>query len=107
VLYLSVAPKSNSVGTAFSAAREVIQSRGALPVPMKLRNASTKLLQQEGYGQGYQYAHNQQGHVASGETYLPDEILGTHFYEPGDQGMEKAIAERVRWFRAQQGKDRP
>jgi putative ATPase len=99
VLYLAIAPKSNAVGKAFMAARAVISERGALPVPMKLRNASTRLMKQDGYGEGYQYAHNHEGHVVRGETYLPEELQGKEFYEPGEQGMEKAIGERLRWLR--------
>jgi putative ATPase len=106
ILYLAVAPKSNAVGSAWMAARASIEKRGALPVPMKLRNAATRLMKQEGYGEGYQYAHNHEGHVVAGETYLPEEIADERFYEPTDQGMEKNIGERVRWLRAQRSKDR-
>jgi putative ATPase len=95
-LYLAACPKSNSVGKAFSAARALIQERGALPVPKKLRNAVTGLMRDEGYGENYRYPHNETEHHVAGETYLPDEIAGTRFYEPSDQGLEKSIGERLK-----------
>jgi len=94
-LYLASSPKSNSVGKAFSAARALIHERGALPVPMKLRNAVTGLMKSEGYGKDYRYPHDEAEHHAAGESYLPDEIVGTRFYEPSDQGLEKQIAQRL------------
>lgn len=103
VLYLAVAPKSNSVGKAFSAAREAIREAGSLPVPLKLRNATTALMRDEGYGQGYRYAHDHEGHHVPGETYLPDELSGVRFYEPGAQGLERAIAERLEVLRKRSG----
>jgi len=84
-------------------AKQEIQRTGALPVPLKLRNASTKLMKQEGYGKDYVYAHEREGHHVAGETYLPDELEGARFYEPGDQGLEKAIGERLRWLRRGRG----
>jgi len=101
-LYLACAPKSNACNAAWHAAQEVVRERGSLPVPMKLRNAVTGLMKREGYGTGYRYAHDEKGGIAWGETYLPDAIAGTHFYEPTERGYEKVIAERVRWIRAQQ-----
>jgi putative ATPase len=103
VLFLAVAPKSNSVGKAFTAARQAIRDRGSLPVPMKLRNAATALMRQEGYGQGYRYAHDYDGHVVPGETYLPDGLVGERFYDPGVQGLEKAISERMEALRKRSG----
>jgi putative ATPase len=95
-LYLASCPKSNSVKLAFAAAREAIKSRGALPVPKKLRNAVTGLMRDEGYGENYRYPHDHADHHVAGETYLPDEIAGTRFYEPSDQGLEKSIGERLK-----------
>jgi len=97
-LYLATAPKSGSVGRAFKGARELIKSRGALAVPKKLRNAPTGLMKAEGYGEGYRYAHDYAGSHVPGETYLPDEVVGTRFYEPSREGYEQTIAERLaRW----------
>jgi putative ATPase len=98
-LYLACAPKSDGVKRAFSAAGDAVQERGALPVPMKLRNAVTGLMKNEGYGQGYRYAHDYEEHVVPGETYLPDAIADKRFYEPTDQGLEKAIRERLERLR--------
>jgi len=103
-IYLACAPKSNACNMAWHKAQEIVRERGALPVPMKLRNATTKLMRGEGYGQGYRYAHDEQGGIAWGEIYLPDEIAGERFYEPTERGYEKVISERVRWIRAQQDK---
>src|SRR3954470_21310229 len=94
-LYLASCPKSNSVGKAFAAARAAIAEHGALPVPRKLRNAVTKLMRDDGYGDGYQYPHELAGAYVPGETYLPDRLLGRRYYEPSDQGLEKAIGERL------------
>ena len=93
-LYLAACPKSNSVGKAFTAARAVITERGALPVPKKLRNAPTPLMKGLGYGAGYRYPHDEGG-FAAGETYLPDELAGSRFYEPGSDGFEVNIRERL------------
>jgi len=68
VVYLAIAAKSNAVYTAFK--------------PMHLRNAPTKLMKNIGYGEGYRYAHNEEDGFASGETYLPNELIGTQFYHP-------------------------
>ncbi len=103
-IYLACAPKSNACNLAWHKAQEVVRERGALVVPLKLRNATTKLMAGEGYGKGYRYAHNEESGIAWGEVYLPDEIAGEHFYEPTDRGYEKVINERMRWIRAQQEK---
>lgn len=101
-LYLASCPKSNSVGNAFKAARAAIQEHGALPVPNKLRNAITKLMKSEGYGAGYQYAHDHPEHFVPGETYLPDALLGRRFYEPSRQGLEENIRQRLARLRGEQ-----
>jgi putative ATPase len=99
-LYLASCPKSGAVGQAFTRARELIEREGALPVPKKLRNASTRLMREEGYGEGYQSPHDRAGNFVPGETYLPDELVGQRFYHPTDQGLEKAIGERLARLRA-------
>jgi putative ATPase len=93
--YLASAPKSNASTVAWKRAKELIEKQGALPVPMKLRNAVTPLMMREGYGEGYKYAHSFEGAVVPGETYLPDELVGTVLYEPTDRGDEAAIKERL------------
>jgi putative ATPase len=102
-LYLATAPKSNACNVAWHAAQEAVRAQGALPVPLKLRNAVTKLMKDEGYGQGYRYAHAEEGGVAAGEAYLPDELVGSRFYEPTDRGYEKMIGERLRRVRGEDG----
>jgi putative ATPase len=98
-LYLASCPKSNAVKRAIQAARQSIQERGALPVPMKLRNAVTALMKREGYGQAYRYPPDHQGSFVPGETYLPDELVGTRFYEPSSEGLEQSIRERLERLR--------
>ncbi|MFO0586852.1 MAG: replication-associated recombination protein A [Polyangiaceae bacterium] len=100
-LYLATAPKSNACNTAWHAAQEAVRAHGALPVPMKLRNAVTKLMKEEGYGEGYRYAHNEEGGFAAGETYLPEELTGSRYYEPTERGYEKTIGERLRRLRGE------
>jgi putative ATPase len=100
-IYLSTAPKSNAVNLAWHKAQEAVREHGALPVPLKLRNAVTKRMGAEGYGQGYRYAHDEEGGVAAGETYLPEELAGERFYEPKDRGYERAIGERLRRIRGE------
>jgi putative ATPase len=94
-LYLASAPKSNACTVAWTKARELVQKHGALAVPKKLRNAVTPLMKQEGYGEGYKYAHSFEGGVVPGETYLPDELAGTILYEPTERGEETRIKERL------------
>ncbi len=100
-VYLACAPKSNAVGVAWQRAKQVVATRGALPVPKKLRNAVTPLMRKEGYGAGYKYAHAFEGAVVPGERYLPDELADEpSFYEPTDRGEEARIKERVEAIRA-------
>ncbi len=99
-VYLACAPKSNAVKNAWQAAQLAVRERGALPVPKKLRNGVTRLMQSEGYGQGYRYPHDFPGHYVPGESYLPDVLAGTHYYEPSDQGVERQVLERLQRMRA-------
>jgi putative ATPase len=94
-IYLASAPKSNACTAAWHKARELVEKHGALAVPKKLRNAVTPLMKQEGYGEGYKYAHSFEGAVVPGETYLPDELVGTILYEPTERGEETRIKERL------------
>ncbi len=92
-IYLATAPKSNAAGAYFAAA-EAVRDRGALPVPLHLRNPSTALARELGHGRDYRNPHAFEGHHVAQE-YLPDELVGTRFFEPGDQGFEKVIRERM------------
>jgi putative ATPase len=105
-LYLASCPKSAAVKAAMVAVRETITERGALPVPKKLRNAVTRLMKDERYGEGYRYPPDFAGSYVPGETYLPDELAGRRFYEPTDQGLEKNIRERLERLRAEAKKER-
>jgi putative ATPase len=101
VLYLACAAKSNAVYTAYGAARAFISEDGSRPVPMRLRNAPTRLMKGLGYGKGYRYAHDESGAYAAGERYLPDNMPDVTFYRPTERGVEARIAERLRALRMQ------
>jgi putative ATPase len=94
-LYLASCPKSNSVGVAFKGARAAVAEHGALPVPLKLRNAVGGVARAEGYGEGYRYPHDHEEHHVGGETYLPQELVGSRFYEPTEEGLEQHIRARL------------
>jgi putative ATPase len=102
-LYLASCPKSAAVKAAIGAARAAIAQHGALPTPKKLRNAVSKLMKEEGYGQGYKYPPDFEGSVVPGECYLPEALEGMRFYEPTQQGLEQAIGERLARLRAGRG----
>jgi putative ATPase len=93
--YLATAPKSNASYVAFSEAKADIDQHGTLEVPMKLRNAPTQAMAAWGYGAGYRYPHGEGGY-ATGETYLPDALVGKRYYRPTENGEEALIAERLR-----------
>jgi putative ATPase len=98
-IYLACAPKSNAIKNAWHRAKAAIEERGSLPVPKKLRNAVTRLMKDEGYGEGYKYAHDFDGGIVPGETYLPDELAGAVFYEPTERGEEARMKARVESLR--------
>jgi putative ATPase len=99
VIYLACAAKSNAVYTAYSAARAFIRDDGSRPVPLRLRNAPTRLMKTIGYGKGYRYAHDEEGAYAAGEHYLPDDMPATSFYMPTERGLEARIRERLQSLR--------
>ena len=90
VVYLALAPKSNSSYSAYLAAQKEIRDNGRKPVPLHLRNPSTSLHKQWGYGHGYKYPHAYPGSFVSQE-YLPDGLQGRRFYHPKDQGQEPRL----------------
>ncbi len=94
VIYLAAAPKSNSVIAAIMAASERARGGEQFPVPPHLRNATTKLAADLGHGEGYVYAHDTEDGVARMQC-LPPELARVRFYEPGERGFEKKIAERL------------
>jgi putative ATPase len=99
VVYLAVAPKSNAVYTAWNAVRERVRRDGSRPVPERLRNAPTGLMKALGHGQGYRYAHDEEGGFAAGERYLPDGLPDLQFYQPVPRGLEIRIAQRLTQLR--------
>jgi len=96
VTYLATAPKSNASYMGIEAAQGEVRNSGALPVPLHIRNAPTRLMKDLGYHKGYRYAHDfSEGYVA--QEYLPDQLQGSKFYDPAGHGYEKAIKERMEW----------
>jgi putative ATPase len=93
-VYLSLAPKSNALYTAFGAVSEDVHETEADPVPLHLRNAPTGLMKNLGYGKGYQYAHDYQ-EKATGMQCLPDNLVGRSWYHPTDQGFEARLRQRL------------
>jgi putative ATPase len=98
VVYLCLAPKSNSVYTAYAAVLAEIEHTRQEPVPLHLRNAPTKLLKQLDYGKGYLYAHDEAGKVADMDC-LPDSLRGRSYYKPTQEGREKLLAQRMEEIR--------
>jgi putative ATPase len=94
VVYLSLAPKSNALYTAYGAVQDDVERTAAEPVPLHLRNAPTSLMKGLGYGKDYQYAHDVEGKVADMEC-LPESLRGRSYYRPTNEGMEKRIRERL------------
>ena len=97
-IYLATSPKSNTAYKAINEASEKIKVTGNLQVPLHLRNAPTKLMNELGYGEGYKYSHDFQNQFTNQE-YLPDEITGTKLYEPGKNKKEDSIRDflKMRW----------
>ncbi len=93
-IYLALAPKSNALYTAYGEVSRDLEQTRAEPVPLHLRNAVTSLMKAEGYGRGYQYAHDFQDKVTDMEC-LPDSLRGRRYYHPSDQGLEARIRQRM------------
>jgi putative ATPase len=103
VVYLSAAPKSNAVYTAYGRAAADATRDVAAPVPLHLRNAPTRLMKELGYGEGYQYAHDEPEGVAA-MSCLPEHLAGRTYYKPTDRGIEARIKdalERARKIRSE------
>jgi putative ATPase len=97
LIFLATAPKSNRTYEAWNQAQAAARSHPDEPVPMHIRNAPTKLLDELGYGKGYRYDHAEGGRAA-GQEYLPPALRGSRWYEPTDAGFEKNITERLQWW---------
>jgi putative ATPase len=102
-VHLATAPKSNALYTAYGAVRKAIKETGALPVPMHLRNAPTRLMEEMGYSKGYRYPHDFPDAFVE-EEYLPKPIKKRRFYKPTQRGNELAIRDRLRrWWKGKKG----
>lgn len=107
VVYMSVAPKSNALYMAYEHAKRDAAKMLAEPVPLVIRNAPTKLMQELNYGKGYQYAHNTEEKLTNMQC-LPDSLVGTEYYKPTTQGLEARVKARLdeikRWKREHSGR---
>lgn len=99
VVYLSLAPKSNSLYVAYETAKKDAQKMLAEPVPLVIRNAPTQLMKDLHYGEGYQYAHDTREKLTSMQC-LPDSLLGKEYYHPTDQGSELRVSQRLEQIKA-------
>ncbi len=103
-VYLATAPKSNASYAALNRALEDVRQTRNDPVPLHLRNAVTRLMRQSGYGKGYRYSHDYEGHFV-GQDFLPPALQGKRYYQPSDQGYEGQVAERLKaWWEKYKGK---
>ena len=105
VTYLATAPKSNASYVGIDAALAEVRRSGALPVPLQIRNAPTKLMKELGYHKGYQYAHDYEDGY-SGQACLPEKLEGRKFYEPKGHGYEKNIIERMEWLKGRRDRSK-
>ncbi|MDP2689553.1 MAG: replication-associated recombination protein A, partial [Deltaproteobacteria bacterium] len=94
VTYLATAPKSNASYMAYLEALGDVRKAGALPAPLHIRNAPTRLMKELGYAKGYKYPHSYKGAVVE-QSYLPDRLRGRTYYRPGLRGYEKDISEMM------------
>lgn len=107
VLYLATAPKSNAAYTAYGAASRSAKEHGSLMPPMHILNAPTKLMQELGYGKGYDYDHNAED-AFSGQNYFPDGMAREAYYRPAERGFEREIVKRLEyWNKLREKKNKP
>jgi len=100
VVYLAVAAKSNAVYGAWGQAQKDVEAFGSLEVPLRLRNAPTRLMKDLGYGSGYRYAHDEPEAYAAGERYFPDDMPDRRYYHPAPRGLEQRIGEALERLRS-------
>ncbi|KIT14344.1 replication-associated recombination protein A [Jannaschia aquimarina] len=103
VVYLALAPKSNAGYAAYKAARRGAKAHGSAPPPKHILNAPTRLMKDEGYGEGYAYDHDETDGF-SGQNYFPDGMKRPVYYVPVDRGFERELGKRLDWFVAQRQK---
>jgi len=104
VTYLATAPKSNASYLGIDQALSEVRRSGALPVPIHIRNAPTRLMKDLGYGKEYRYPHDFGGYVH--QSYLPDALSGRKFYQPAGRGYEKSINERMAWLKGEKQEEK-
>ena len=97
-VYLATAPKSNALYTAFQRVQRDVREIENMPVPLQIRNAPTKLMEDLGYGKDYKYPHDYPDHFVE-EEYLPENLKGRTYYHPAEQGFEKEIKRRLEYWR--------
>lgn len=100
IVYLACAPKSNAVYAGYNEAMADVEKFGSLEVPLRFRNAPTRLMKELGHGAGYRYAHDEPEAYATGERYLPDELPDRRYYRPVSRGLEIKIGEALERLRA-------
>ncbi len=98
-MYMAVAAKSNASYMAYNKMKAFVGQDQTRPVPLHLRNAPTKLMKELDYGTAYRYAHDEPEAYAAGESYLPEGMPQTRFYEPTPRGLEGKIAEKLAHLR--------
>jgi putative ATPase len=96
-IYLATAPKSNAAYVAYKGAMRAAKEHGSLSPPKHILNAPTKLMEEQGYGSGYEYDHNAEGGF-SGQTYFPDGMKREQFYDPPERGFEREIRKRLAYW---------
>jgi putative ATPase len=96
-VYLAAAPKSNALEAAYNSAKADAEKTSHLKVPLAVRNAPTKLMQELGYSKGYRYSHDYENHY-SYQKYFPDNMTEKNYYVPSQFGFEKEIQKRLEWW---------
>ena len=102
-VYLATAPKSNTLYGAYDRAKKDVAEKGALPVPLHIRNAPTRLMKDLGYGRGYKYAHDFPGGIVP-QDHFPEELGTRTYYHPTDRGFEKIVGQRLEAWRKKLGR---
>jgi len=97
-IYLALAPKSDAAYQALNRANAAIESTPALPVPLHLRNAPTRLMKEMGYAKGYKHAHRSENALTDMHC-LPEPLTNLSFYTPSDRGFEARLGERMEWIK--------
>jgi putative ATPase len=105
VIYLALAPKSNTVYEAYGEAAKAVLEHPDCPVPLVIRNAPTKLMKDLGYGKGYKYPHDYPDALVE-QDYLPEPLKGRIFYRPGSVGFEKQMQKRLEFFKSRKNRDK-